>query len=177
MFDLIIMLSRYLFFFYIVLFLWQGVVYVAYEQGGFLGNPYTAVSMQRRITVLMHTTAFLILGYHRESYLFDMTTLIFGAISLLFLLFAVKLLDRFYYEGCPLIWTGMLFLLDVSLIMLQRIDPALAHRQLMWMSMGLAGMLCLPAFFRLIPRFEVFEWAYIIVCYGLLICTSVFGTE
>ena len=50
MFDLIIMLSRYLFIFYIVLFLWQGIVYVAYEQGGFLGNPYTAVSMQRRIT-------------------------------------------------------------------------------------------------------------------------------
>ncbi len=41
MFDLIIMLSRYLFIFYIVLFLWQGIVYVAYEQGGFLGNPYT----------------------------------------------------------------------------------------------------------------------------------------
>ena len=33
MFDLIIMLSRYLFIFYIVLFLWQGIVYVAYEQG------------------------------------------------------------------------------------------------------------------------------------------------
>lgn len=30
MFDLIIMLSRYLFIFYIVLFLWQGIVYVAY---------------------------------------------------------------------------------------------------------------------------------------------------
>ena len=71
MFDLIIMLSRYLFIFYIVLFLWQGIVYVAYEQGGFLGNPYTAVSMQRRITVLMHMTAFLILGYNRETYMFD----------------------------------------------------------------------------------------------------------
>ena len=107
MFDLIIMLSRYLFIFYIVLFLWQGIVYVAYEQGGFLGNPYTAVSMQRRITVLMHMTAFLILGYNRETYMFDITTLLFGAVSLVFLLFAVKLLDRFYYEGCPLIWTGM----------------------------------------------------------------------
>ena len=127
MFDLIIMLSRYLFIFYIVLFLWQGIVYVAYEQGGFLGNPYTAVSMQRRITVLMHMTAFLILGYNRETYMFDITTLLFGAISLVFLLFAVKLLDRFYYEGCPLIWTGMLFLMDVSLIILQRVEPSLGH--------------------------------------------------
>ena len=146
MFDLIIMLSRYLFIFYIVLFLWQGIVYVAYEQGGFLGNPYTAVSMQRRITVLMHMTAFLILGYNRETYMFDITTLLFGAISLVFLLFAVKLLDRFYYEGCPLIWTGMLFLMDVSLIILQRVEPSLAHRQLMWMCIGLAGMSFLPTF-------------------------------
>lgn len=177
MFDLCIMLSRYVFLAYIILFLWQGVVYVAYEQGGRLGNPYTAVSIQRRIVILMHITAFLILSYDRGTHLFNLPTLLFAAISFAFLLAAIRLLDRFYYEGCPLIWTGMLFLLDVSLIMLQRIDPALAHRQLMWMSMGLAGMLCLPAFFRLIPRFEVFEWAYIIVCYGLLICTSIFGTE
>ena len=177
MFDLIIMLSRYLFIFYIVLFLWQGIVYVAYEQGGFLGNPYTAVSMQRRITVLMHMTAFLILGYNRETYMFDITTLIFGAVSLVFLLFAVKLLDRFYYEGCPLIWTGMLFLMDVSLIILQRVEPSLAHRQLMWMCIGLAGMSFLPTFFRWIPRFEMFEWVYIIGCYLLLLSTRFFGVS
>ncbi|MBS1315489.1 MAG: hypothetical protein HP045_03190, partial [Anaerotignum sp.] len=177
MFDLIIMLSRYLFIFYIVLFLWQGIVYVAYEQGGFLGNPYTAVSMQRRITVLMHMTAFLILGYNRETYMFDITTLLFGAVSLVFLLFAVKLLDRFYYEGCPLIWTGMLFLMDVSLIILQRVEPSLAHRQLMWMCIGLAGMSFLPTFFRWIPRFEMFEWVYIIGCYLLLLSTRFFGVS
>ena len=45
MFDLIIMLSRYLFIFYIVLILWQVFLYFAYEQGGYLGNTYTAVSI------------------------------------------------------------------------------------------------------------------------------------
>ncbi|MBQ3615825.1 MAG: FtsW/RodA/SpoVE family cell cycle protein, partial [Anaerotignum sp.] len=175
MFDLIIMLSRYAFIVYIVLFLWQGIVYIAYEQGGYLGSPYTAVSIQRRLVVLMHITAFLILSYNRDTHLFDVTALIFGAVSFIFLLAAVKLLDRFYYEGCPLIWTGMLFLMDLSLIMLQRVEPYLAHRQLMWMCIGLAGMLFLPFFFRLIPRFEIFEWAYIIACYGLLLCTRLFG--
>ncbi len=175
MFDLIIMLSRYVFIGYIVLFLWQGVVYVAYEQGGYLGNPYTAVSMQRRLIVLMHLTAFLILSYHRGKYLFDVPTLIFGAVSLFFILMAVKLLDRFYYEGCPLIWTGILFLMDLSLIMLQRVEPYLAKRQMLWMAIGFAGMSLLPMFFRIIPRFEVFEWAYIIGAYGLLLCTRLFG--
>ncbi len=177
MFDLLLMLSRYVFLFYIVLFLWQGIVYIAYEQGGYLGSPYRAISIQRSLIVLMHVTAFLILAYNRETHLFGMQPLVFGAVSFVFLLAAVALLDRFYYEGCPLVWTGMLFLMDLSLIMLQRLSPALAQRQLLWMGIGLAGMLVLPFFFRLIPRFEVFEWAYIILCYGLLICTRFFGVE
>ena len=36
MFDLIIMLSRYLFVIYIGLYLWEAIVYIAYEQGGYL---------------------------------------------------------------------------------------------------------------------------------------------
>ena len=157
MFDLLLMLSRYVFLFYIVLFLWQGIVYIAYEQGGYLGSPYRAISIQRSLIVLMHVTAFLILAYNRETHLFGMQPLVFGAVSFVFLLAAVALLDRFYYEGCPLVWTGMLFLMDLSLIMLQRLSPALAQRQLLWMGIGLAGMLVLPFFFGLIPRFEVFE--------------------
>ena len=45
MFDLIIMLSRYLFVIYIGLYLWEAIVYIAYEQGGYLGSPYRAVSV------------------------------------------------------------------------------------------------------------------------------------
>lgn len=177
MFDLIIMISRYLFIFYIGLFLWQAIVYIAYEQGGYLGSPFRAISIQRRLVVMMHLTAFLILAYDRDTHLFSWQALVFGAVALAFLLIAIQLLDRFYYEGCPLIWTGMLFLMDVSLIMLQRIDASLAYRQLAFMALGLAGMLVLPSLLRLIPRFEIFEWAYIIVCYGLLICTLLFGVE
>lgn len=177
MFDLIIMLSRYLFVIYIALFLWKAIVYIAYEQGGYLGSPYRAISVQRRLIVLMHLTAFLILSYNRDTHLFSLEAVIFGAVSLIFLLIAVQLLDRFYYEGCPLIWTGMLFLMDVSMIVLQRVDANLAHRQLIWMIIGLGGMMALPSLLRLIPRFEIFEWAYIIGCYGLLLCTLIFGTE
>ncbi len=177
MLDLLIMLSRYLFIFYIGFFLWQGIVYIAYEQGGFLGSPYHAVSIQRRLIILMHITAFLILSYNRDTGIYDWKAVLFGALGCIFLLAAIHLLDRFYYEGCPLIWTGTLFLMDISLIMLQRLEPILAYKQLMWMVIGLVGMLLLPAFFRLIPRFEIFEWAFIILCFGLLLCTKIFGVE
>lgn len=177
MFDLLIMLSRYLFVFYIGFFLWQGVVYVAYEQGGYLGSPHKAVSIQRLLIIVFHITAFLILSFNREARIYDWQIVLFGAAGLAFILIALHLLDRYYYEGCPLVWTGMLFLMDISLVTLQRLDGALARKQLIWMCLGVVGMLLLPLFFRLIPRFEVFEWAYIIVCYGLLLCTKFFGTE
>jgi cell division protein FtsW (lipid II flippase) len=125
----------------------------------------------------MHITAFLILAYNRDTRIYDWQTVLFGGAGCIFLLAAIHFLDRFYYEGCPLIWTGMLFLMDISLIMLQRLAPILAYKQLMWMVVGLMGMLMLPAFFRLIPRFEIFEWAFIIVCFGLLLCTKIFGVE
>lgn len=176
MFDLVIMVSRFLFAFYIIYFLWQGVVYVTYEQGGYLGSPFGAVSKQRRMIILMHVTAFLILAYQPNMYLFDPKVLLVGGGGLLFLLLSMYGLEHFYYEGCPLIWTGMLFLLDTGLIMLQRIKPTLAVRQLIWMTVGVLLMLCIPFVLRLIPRFEVFEWVYIILSYALILSTLLFGS-
>lgn len=177
MFDLIIMLSRYLFSGFIIFFLWQSVVYVTYEQGGDIGNPFSAISRQRRILVLMHIVAFLILSYQPNMFLFNLKTLLVGLGGLIFLLIGMYAADRFYYEGCPLIWTGMFFLLDVSLIMLERITPSLAVRQLVWMAFGVIIMLFIPLVLRLIPRFEVFEWVYIILGYGLILSTLLFGKQ
>ena len=84
MFDLIIMLSRYLFLFYIILFLWQAVVYVAYEQGGYLGSPSRAVSIQKGVIVWLHVTAFLILSYEPEMMLLDFKALSTGVAGLFF---------------------------------------------------------------------------------------------
>ena len=177
MFDLIIMLSRFLFAGYIIFFLWQAVVYVAYEQGGYLGNPFTAVSRQKRTLVLLHITAFLILAYIPDTFLFHFDILAVGLAGLLFLLVGMYAVEHFFYEGCPLLWSGMFFLLDVSLIMLQRIQPELAVKQLLWMAIGVGIMLTIPFVLRLVPRFEVFEWVYIILGYGLILSTLLFGKQ
>lgn len=177
MFDLVIMLSRFLFLFYIIFFLWQGIVYVAYEQGGYLGSPFRAVSIQRMMIVLMHITAFLILAYEPSTFRFNLQTLAVGACGLVFLLLTNIGVEHFFYEGDPLIWTGMLFLLDVSLIMLFRLNPSLAFRQLVWMTIGVVVMMFIPFVLWLIPRFEVFEWLYIALSYILILSTLVFGTQ
>lgn len=177
MFDLMILFSRYLFLFYIVLFLWQAIVYIAYEQGGYLGSPSRAISIQKGLIIWIHVTAFLILSYEPGAFFFNFKTLAVAFAGLIFLLASMVLLDKFYYEGCPLIWTGMLFLLDISLIMLQRLKPELAIRQLIWMALGIVMMLFIPFVLRLIPRFEIFEYVYIIFSYAFILSTLLFGTS
>lgn len=177
MFDLLIVFSRYIFVFYIVLFLWQGIVYVVGEKGGYLGSPLHAISVQKRILICYHLTAFLILGYNRTTLAYDWQVVLFGAVGLLYLFGAMRVLNRFYKDGCPLIWMGVLFLLDTGLIMLQRLDASLAYRQLAFIIFGTFVVVCLPYVLRKIPKFEVFEWAYIIISYGLLVCTLLFGVS
>lgn len=177
MFDLIILLSRYLFAFYIVLFLWQAVVYVTNEQGGYIGSPALAVSMQRVIIILMHITAFLILAYEPKAFSFNFETIFLGIGGLVFLFLTSYSTNFFYKKSCPLIWNSILFLLDVGLITLQRLNPSLAVRQLVWMTTGILVMLLIPFILRLIPRFEIFEWLYIALSYALILSTLFLGKE
>ena len=172
MMEFLIVLSRYLFIGGIGLFLWSGIVYIAYEQGGFLGSPVTAVSLQKGIVIGMHLLAFLILtartGFAAAG---------FGLAGLIFLLIAWWLLDHIYYDGCPLLINGMLFLMDVGLIFLWRLEPPLAQRQLIWMTLGLTCICLLPYIMKIIPHTEKLEWLYVVLIYGLLLATHFFGEE
>lgn len=177
MFDLIVILSRYLFLFYIAMFLWQGFIYVLDEQGTRFGNPLYAVSFQRICIILMHITAFLILSYKPGTFSFDINILALGSAGLVFLVYVNYASAKIYKKSCPLIWNGMLFLLDVSLIMLQRLNPNLAIKQFIWMTLGFTLTLSIPFIFKLIPRFEIFEKLYILFAYILILSTLIFGKE
>ncbi len=177
MFELVLLFSRYLFAFYIIFYLWQGVVYVAEEQGHYIGNPYYAVSIQRIIIIFFHITAYLILAYIPGEFFFNIRYLLVGAGGLLFIIIALSVTRRVYKKSCPLIWNSMIFLLDIGMVMLQRLKPELAEKQLVWMTFGVCIMLLIPLILKLIPRFEMFEKLYIIVSYILILSTIVFGDE
>lgn len=177
MFDLVIMLSRYLFVVYITIFLWQGAVYILDEQGTRFGNPRHAVSIQRIVIIFMHITAFMILSYERGKFSFDKNTLLLGAAGLTFILYANFATSKVYKKSCPLIWNGMIFLIDTGLIMLQRLNPELAIKQLIWIILGFSIMLSIPFVLKLVPRFEIFEKAYIIASFVLIISTLILGKE
>jgi len=176
MFELIIRLSRYLFVFYIVYFLWQGVRYIAYERGVWQGSAFLATSKQRIVVIFMHITAFLILAYEPGTFSFDYDALIYAAGSLVLLIAMNVGAGRIYKGSCPLIWNGVYFLLTTGLIMLWRLDQSLASRQLIWFFVGAAAMFLMPLFLKLIPKFEKLEPLYLGVGLGLLILPFLIGT-
>jgi len=177
MFDLIIVLSRYLFVFYIIYFLWQGVRYIAAERGFGKGSMMGFAAKQRITVIFMHISAFLILAYEPGEFRFNEETLIFAAGALILIMAAQLGSSKIYSGSCTLIWNGVTFLLDTGLIILWRLDSELAQKQLMWFFVGFAVMFLMPLGLKIIPKFEKLEKAYLIIGLGLLCTPFLMGRE
>lgn len=177
MFDLLVIMSRYVLVFYQAVFLWQGIVYILDERGLRPADRGYAIARQRVVIGLMHVTAFLILAYKPGENRFDEYTLIFGGAGLFFLMAANILTDVIYKNSCPLLWNGMFFLIDVGVIMLQRLSPASAQKQLIWFAAGFFVSLLIPFVLRVIPRFEKLEYLYLVVGGGAILLPFFFGVK
>lgn len=168
MFDLIVVISRYYFIFLIAYFLWLGVKYILCERGFREGELSSIANTQNAIIMLMSGFAFLILAYKKDSVTFDVGTLLMGGGVLAFLIFGRFMTRIIYKKGCPLMWNAMFFLLNVSFIMLQRLNPALALKQLIFCFAGFVVMLLIPVALKIIPKFEKLEYVYLLICICLL---------
>ncbi|MCL2851844.1 MAG: FtsW/RodA/SpoVE family cell cycle protein [Defluviitaleaceae bacterium] len=194
MFDILVLISRYFFVAYILIFLLQGALYIRAERS----PPSTpdestrkrrltieermsgAVSSQRGLLVAMHVHAYLIIANIPGSFSFDAQILTMGATALGFHLAAMVAVDLVYKNSCRLLWNCMQFLLAVGLIMLQRLGttfPALPQLQLTWFVAGFAAVLVIPLALRVIPHSEKLELAYLGASGVLLFIPLVWGTE
>jgi len=146
------------------------------REGGFIKREKrVSVLPGRTMIMLMHITAFMIISYDQEAIAFHKELLLLAAVGFAFLLLAYFAVYRIYKNSCPLIWNCVIFLMDISLIMLARLNPELAFRQLMWMCVGFAASVLIPVAIKLIPRFEMFEKIYIILSFALILSTLVLG--
>ena len=175
MFQLFVNFSRFLFFLYLGIFLFHGISLMLDDAGLTNHSHSHAVFLGRISLVLTHITAFLILAYDTERVSFDMRVLIMASISLLFLVLANHLANILFERSFPLIWNCVFYLFDIGLIMLWRLNPDLAYRQMIWMVMGFFAAMWIPFVMRLIPRFEHLKWLYIVLAYGLVIATLLMG--
>ncbi|MCL2618372.1 MAG: FtsW/RodA/SpoVE family cell cycle protein [Defluviitaleaceae bacterium] len=193
MFDIIVLLSRYVFVAQILIFLLQGAFYIRAERtppddgesprkhkGTVQERMSRAVSSQRVIIVAMHIHAYLIIAHIPGSFDFDANVLTLGAAALAFHIAAMFAVDIVYKKSCRLLWNSMQFLLAVGLIMLQRLGtsfPALPQLQLTWFVVGFGAVLLIPIGLRVFPRSEKLEFVYLAASGVLLVIPLVWGTE
>lgn len=176
MFDLLIIISRYLFIIYIVLFLYNGTAFLLDEAGMTRHSHRRSIFTCRTMTALMHITAFLIISFNRETITYSIPNLIIAAAGLIVILAGQYIEDKVYKDGCPLVWNCVIFLLDTGLIMLVRLNYSLAVRQLIWIVIGFFVTMWIPVFVKIVPKFEKLEKVYIIVSFLLIISTLVLGS-
>lgn len=177
MYELVVLLSRYVFIFFIATFLWQCCVYILNERGYEIGNFELAVPKQRVIISFMHMLAFIILSYVNGEGTFKLDTIIFSIFSLLFLV-SLWISTRFIYKyGDALTWNAVTFLMDIGLIVLYRLNPSLALKQLMWLVLALIITLILPLVLKIISKFEYLEYVYLIFGWILFIATFLLADE
>ena len=177
MYDFLILISRYFFIIYIGIFIFWGLVFVTGERRSDPEKLPRAVSAQRTVMIFMHITAYLILCWDRETSLPDVKVLISGAGALVYLFISSYLLRKIYSHGCPLIWNCMYFLMDVGLIMLQRLNPTLAGKQLIWMTVSTVVIMIIPPILKVMPKLEKFEMFYFVLAIVLILLPFVFGNE
>lgn len=177
MFELLIILSRYFFIFYIFYFLWQSLCYIMVERDLIIMDKNVPILKQRITIIFMHVKAFLILSYIPNTFTFNTDILITGGLWLVFFLSSNFLIRRLYKNSCPLIWNNVFFLMSVGIIILNRLSPTLAQQQIIWFVVSFIVMLIIPVVILVIPKFERLEIIYLIIGIGLLCSTFIFGSE
>lgn len=170
---LAIILSKYLFIFYIVFFLWHG--FVAATNKNNKHKYFTALSRQRLILCLFHINAVLILILAQPDNIYFLVTR--GFIILLFLMLAPHIINKLYPNCSHILWNGVLFLGETGIITLYTLNPTLAQKQFVWHAVGFAAALILPAVLDKLPRLDKFGKIYISVAIILLISTLIFGND
>ena len=178
MLQIFILLSRYLFLFYIGFFLLQGFL-IALKEEDILPNVHIpfALSNQRVMIILFHITAFIILSFYETDSFINTTTLGIGIITLIFITLGNLITYNIYKGSSHTIWNGIFFLMDIGLVILLRLNPNLAQKQLVWYFIGYVIAMFLPIILALMPRLDYFKHLYIISAITLLISTLLFGVK
>ncbi len=134
-----------------------------------------AASKQRIAIVFMHLTAFLLLAYKPNTFLFDYKILANGAVSLIVLLTAQAIAERMFENGCHLLWNCVFFLVDIGIIFIQRIDALVVIKQIALFGASLSFMILIPIALKFILKPEKLEFIYLILGVLLIISPFIFG--
>lgn len=174
MIEIFILLSKYLFLIYMMLFLFSGFCINLSKEGANL-NRLFFITMQRVMIVLFHITAFVILFFTDKEN--PGSTLLIGIGSLAYVLLGNLVLGKLYKNSSLTLYNGIFFLADIGIVMLLRLDSELATKQFIWCIIGYVMLLILPPVLSFMPRLDSFKSLYAIAAIAMLLTTLIFGTN
>ncbi|MBQ7264857.1 MAG: FtsW/RodA/SpoVE family cell cycle protein [Firmicutes bacterium] len=161
---------------YIGIFLLDGLLISLSRQGVIKVDIAKKLSNQRLQIMLMHITASIIFISTAEASRLQ-STVTYCAANILLAFFANLILRLVYKNSAHALYNCIFMLSSIGLIMLYRLNPALAYKQMFFHIGGIAILLLLPPVLTLLPRLDKFKILYILICFGLLIATLKMGTS
>lgn len=176
MIDIYIIISKYLFVLYISLFLLNGFLINLSKEEMIKFKIKRGLSNQRICIILFHVTASVILISSQLEYTLEQTAG-FCIAGLVIVALVPKLLQKLYPDGSHILTNCIIFLADIGLIILYRLDQSLAIKQIIWNGIGIVFIFILPAILHRLPRLDKYKVVYIVLSFVLLILTLVFGSS
>lgn len=177
MFELMVMLSRFIFVFLIAYFIVLGFLYIAQERDYLSYSRSTAIFYQRFAILAVHSLAFIVLSFVPSEYRFDLSIVSIGLAFVAVFAYSLLVVRVFFKDSCPLIWNGVFFLLDVGVIMLTRLSVDSARKQIVWIFLGITLTILIPLVFRFVKRLYRLQFLYLILAWAFVLLPFVFGKK
>ncbi len=135
------------------------------------------IAFQKIIILIFHCFGFYILALDYKTKTFDTSLISPFLSSLIFLIMANFLQFIVYKKSCPILWNCLFFVLSVSTIMLYRLNPSLALKQMGFHSVGFYTALFIPLILLKFPNISLFKTFYLFLSFYLLVLTLLLGQE
>lgn len=174
MVDICIIISKYLFILYIGLFLLNGFLINLKSRNLIRFNIAKGLSTQKMCIILFHITASIILISSQIQYELN-RTIGYCVFGLILIVVAEMVMKKLYPKGSQILTNCILFLMDIGLVMLFRLNQDLAMKQIVWNTIGLIAMIVVPSVLHKMPRLDKFKKIYIISAFVLLALTLILG--
>lgn len=107
----------------------------------------------------------------------DSMALLLGLFSVVLIAYSHFIVKKYFPDGDKYILVLSCFLAEIGLIMLYRIEPYLAIRQLTWFTSGIGIFILIVVILPDIESIGKYKYLYMGITIGLLLYTEIFGVD
>ena len=125
------------------------------------------------IIILFAVTGFLILSYVREDIRFEKNIFLYGTAAITFFIYSFIVFDAAFKRCSKTLWNAVLFLLCVSFVVLTRLTPALALKQIAWAALAVTLSPVVPILLNS-KKIDFTKLKLFYLISGLILLVSVF---